>query len=106
MLNQTSDKAQLLILWKQFIAYSFMITGGILLVGLWAGFETGGSTNLTIGKTGMTLSFPDSCVDSPPHNSPLLPTGQASLEKALSDEVSNQRYWWSFCQKTQTDEMI
>jgi hypothetical protein len=28
-----------------------MITGGILLVGLWAGFETGGSTNLTIGKT-------------------------------------------------------
>jgi hypothetical protein len=34
-----------------------MITGGILLVGLWAGFETTGSKNLTIGKTGKQISL-------------------------------------------------
>lgn len=33
-----------------FVAYSFMIVGGIMLVGLWAGFENGGSTNLSLGK--------------------------------------------------------
>ena len=34
----------------QFVAYGFQIIGGIMLVGLWAGFESGGSTNLGLGK--------------------------------------------------------
>lgn len=34
----------------QFVAYGFQIIGGIMLVGLWAGFEAGGSTNLGLGK--------------------------------------------------------
>jgi hypothetical protein len=33
-----------------FIAYGLMIPGGILLVGLWAGFEAGGSLNKSLGK--------------------------------------------------------
>ncbi|KAF2122238.1 MFS transporter [Lophiotrema nucula] len=33
-----------------FIAYAFMISGGIMLVGMWAGFEGGGSTNSSLGK--------------------------------------------------------
>ena len=34
-----------------FVAYSFMIPGGCMLVGLWAGFEAGGSTNVALGKS-------------------------------------------------------
>lgn len=33
-----------------FLGYFFMISGGILLVGLWAGYEDGGSTNPALGK--------------------------------------------------------